>query len=211
MRVCLTRVQRRRRRLRCESRRLHPRRSVGGGRSLRGGDWPTQPDYGQRDGSGGSQGDNANPPPVTSGPPPAVSPAPVCPDRRRRPVVQPVRPRPVPPEPQAGRWHTALTPFVASSDMTVPAAALQQRHDRYHRDGRQRHRLHDHHDRLVQNFSASLAPDSNSRPELSRDVLLHLRRPDRPGGDRRCVGPRLGRVGLHLRRQQRQRQLRLHH
>ena len=129
------------------------------------------------------------------------------PDRRRRPVAEPVRPRPLPPAQR--RDGRRPDPVRGRRRHDGPGRGLRRRRDRHHRHGRQQYRLHHHDHRLVQ-LRRLAGAGRRRRPDLRRNLLLQLRHPDRAGGDRRGVGPRLGRVGLHLHCQQRQRELRLH-
>ena len=109
----------------------------------------------------------------------------------------------------SGATVAPLTPFVVSaawpSRPPTPAAARPSPTG----SGRQQHRLHHDHHRLLR-LQRHADTGRRRRPDLRRDVFLQLRRPDRPGRDRWGGGPRLGRIRLHLPRQQRRRRLRLH-
>ena len=153
--------------------------------------------------SGGTQGGNTTPPVITPGPPPALSAAPgtaatigvglSSSDFGLNPFTL-----------RSGATISALTAFAVSSGMSIPAAQsgggttttsgttsasgtgasgygyTQTTTDSYA-------------------FNAGLTTTCRRRPELPGDLLLHLRRADHADRDRRRHGPRLGRVGLHIR------------
>ncbi len=152
------------------------------------------------------------PPPVPddapTGPAPAVSPAPGVPGSigvGLSPSQFGLNPFTL----LSGATVGALTPFAVSPGMSVPAAASNGATTVTTGTGANSIGYTTTTIDCVR-LQRLAGAGFHRRSDLRGDVLLQLRRADRPGGDRRRLGPRLGRVGIHLHRQQRQRELQLH-